>query len=121
MYNRAKEFLALMKKARVAFEKIAGHGAGHVRFSYKDKKDKLVLVCNSGEIKQIVAKDGACDDGECISWEDSEFAGQVPLEAFYKYFDQIDRIEVSHPHVDKTWNSIEEFERWLNYVINKQP
>ena len=51
-----KQFV-LMSEASHAFEKIAGTARAHIRFSYKGKKDRIVLICEDGMLRGIVAKD----------------------------------------------------------------
>ena len=102
-----------MAEACHAFEKIAGTHTAHIRFSYNGKKDRISLVCEKGMLKQIVAKDETCKDGESIPWKDSEFSGSTPEQAFLKYFDDINKIQVSHPKMKKTWDSLADFEAWL--------
>lgn len=53
-----------------------------------------------------------------IPWSRCEFAKYRPEQAFFKFFSQIEKIEVSHPKVHKIWNSLARFEAWLREIVN---
>jgi len=115
--SKTIKLFSLMTEACHAFEKMAGTHPAHIQFSYKGKKDLIALVCEKGIIKQIMAKDETCRNGESIRWKDSEFSKHTPEQAFLKFFDNINKIQVSHPKIEKTWDSLADFETWLKNVI----
>ena len=118
--SKTLKLFTLMSEACHAFSKIAGAAKAHIRFHYKGKKDVIVLVCEDGMLRQIVAKDETSQNGECIIWEESEFKDYTPEQAFLKFYDDINKIEVSHPKMSKSWISVQDFEGWLKDVIEGQ-
>ncbi|NQU95807.1 MAG: hypothetical protein HQ549_06265 [Candidatus Omnitrophica bacterium] len=115
--SKTLKLFTLMSEACHAFEKIAGTAGAHIRFSYKGKKDRIVLACEKGMLSQIVAKGETSKNGDCIAWKESEFKEYTREQAFLKFFDDINKIEVSHPKMLKTWDSVQDFEKWLKDVV----
>ena len=115
--SKTMKLFVLMSEACHAFEKIAGTAGAHIRFSYKGKKDRIVLTCEDGMLREIVAKDETSENGGCIPWEESEFKDYTQEQAFLKFYDDINKIQVSHPKMIKTWDSVQDFEGWLKDVI----
>ena len=114
--SKAIRLFSLMAEACHAFEKIAGTYTARIHFSYKGKKDRLVLTCEKGQMKQIAADDKTCTHGELLRWQASEFSQYTPEQAFMKFFDSVSKIHISHPRMEKTWDSLASFEAWLKNV-----
>lgn len=103
----------LAKDICLAFRKVTGHNSGHVYFKFKGQKHYLVLVCYNERVQQIVAKDKECQKGECIDWDNSEFANFSPKAAFLELFYKINTIIIDEPLIQREWHSFDEFQDWL--------